>query len=196
MSGHSKWSSIKRQKGVNDAKRGAVFTKMGKEISVAARVGGPDPEGNYRLRLAIDKARSVNMPAENIKRAIERATGGDKAAEFEEIVYEGYGPGGVAILVAWYQVRDLPEVFLQMPYLISGGVGGAVLIGLGAALLITQDFRDDKQRLTDLERKISEMEDVVLTQAEIIGEAIAILSAAADGAESEVRRAVWRRGRG
>lgn len=104
--------------------------------------------------------------------------------------------GGVAILVAWYQVRDLPEVFLQMPYLISGGVGGAVLIGLGAALLITQDFRDDKQRLEDLERKIAELEDVVVTQAEIIGEAIAILSAAAEGAESEVRRAVWRRGRG
>lgn len=104
--------------------------------------------------------------------------------------------GGLAILVAWYQVRDLPEVFLQMPYLISGGVGGAVLIGLGAALLITQDFRDDKQRLEALERKIAELEDVVVTQAEIIGEAIAILSAAAEGAESEVRRAVWRRGRG
>jgi hypothetical protein len=104
--------------------------------------------------------------------------------------------GGIAILVAWYQVRDLPEVFLQMPYLISGGVGGAVLIGLGAALLITQDFRDDKQRLSALERKISELEDVVVTQAEIIGEAIAILSAAAEGAESEVRRAVWRRGSG
>jgi hypothetical protein len=104
--------------------------------------------------------------------------------------------GGVAILVGWYQVRDLDQVFLQMPYLISGGVGGAVLIGLGAALLITQDFRDDKQRLLSLERKISELEEVVVTQAEIIGEAIAILSAAAEGAESEVRRAVWRRGRG
>ena len=104
--------------------------------------------------------------------------------------------GGFAILVAWYQVRDLPEVFLQMPYLISGGVGGAVLIGLGAALLITQDFRDDKQRLTSLERKIAELEDVVVTQAEIMGEAIAILSAAAEGAEADVRRAVWRRGRG
>jgi len=99
MSGHSKWSSIKRQKGVNDAKRGAIFTKMGKEISVAARVGGPDPEANYRLRLAIEKARSGNMPADNIKRAIERASGGDKVADYEEIVYEGYGPGGVAILV-------------------------------------------------------------------------------------------------
>jgi YebC/PmpR family DNA-binding regulatory protein len=72
---------------------------MGKEISVAARAGGPDPETNYRLRLAVDKARTVNMPADNIKRAIERATGGDKSIEYEEIVYEGYGPGGVAILV-------------------------------------------------------------------------------------------------
>jgi YebC/PmpR family DNA-binding regulatory protein len=99
MSGHSKWSTIKRQKGANDARRGAIFTKMGKEISVAARAGGPDAEANYRLRLAIDKARSVNMPADNIKRAIERATAGDKGAIYEEIVYEGYGPGGVAILV-------------------------------------------------------------------------------------------------
>ena len=104
--------------------------------------------------------------------------------------------GGVALLVGWYQVRDLPEVYLQMPYLISGGVGGAMLIGLGAALLITQDFRDDKQRLSALETKISELEDVVVAQAEIMGEAIAILSAAAEGAESEVRRAVWRRGQG
>jgi YebC/PmpR family DNA-binding regulatory protein len=99
MSGHSKWSQIKRQKGANDAKRGAVFTKVGREIAIAARAGGPDPDANYRLRLAVDKARSVNMPADNIKRAIERATGGDKADAFEEIVYEGYGPGGVAVLV-------------------------------------------------------------------------------------------------
>jgi YebC/PmpR family DNA-binding regulatory protein len=99
MSGHSKWSQIKRQKGVNDAKRGAVFTKIGREIAIAARTGGGDPEANYRLRLAVDNARAVNMPADNIKRAIERAVGGDKAEQFEEIVYEGYGPGGVAILV-------------------------------------------------------------------------------------------------
>lgn len=99
MSGHSKWSTIKRQKGANDAKRGALFTKVAREISVAARQGGGDPDANYRLRLAIDKARSVNMPAENIKRAIDRAVGGGEGEQYEEIVYEGYGPGGVAILV-------------------------------------------------------------------------------------------------
>ena len=99
MSGHSKWSTIKRQKGVADAKRGAIFTKVAREVSIAARVGGGDPDANYRLRLAIEKARSVNMPADNIKRAIDKATGGSAAEQFEEIVYEGYGPGGVAILV-------------------------------------------------------------------------------------------------
>ena len=99
MSGHSKWSTIKRQKGANDAKRGAIFTKVAREITVAARQGGGDPDANYRLRLAMDKARSVNMPAENIKRAIEKAAGGSDAEQYEEIVYEGYGPGGVAVLV-------------------------------------------------------------------------------------------------
>jgi YebC/PmpR family DNA-binding regulatory protein len=99
MSGHSKWSTIKRQKGANDAKRGAVFTKVAREIMIAARAGGGDPDANYRLRLAMDKARGVNMPADNIKRAIERATGGGEGEQYEEIVYEGYGPGGVAILV-------------------------------------------------------------------------------------------------
>jgi len=99
MSGHSKWSTIKRQKGANDAKRGALFTKVAREISVAARQGGGDPDANYRLRLAIEKARAVNMPADNIKRTVEKATGGGDAEQFEEIVYEGYGPGGVAVLV-------------------------------------------------------------------------------------------------
>ncbi|MEP7158032.1 MAG: YebC/PmpR family DNA-binding transcriptional regulator [Chloroflexota bacterium] len=99
MSGHSKWSTIKRAKGITDAKRGALFTKVAREISVAARQGGGDPDANYRLRLAIEKARSVNMPADNIKRTIDKATGGGDAEQFEEIVYEGYGPGGVAILV-------------------------------------------------------------------------------------------------
>jgi YebC/PmpR family DNA-binding regulatory protein len=99
MSGHSKWSQIKRQKGANDAKRGAVFTKMGREIAVAARAGGPDPDANFRLRLAVERARAVNMPADTIKRAIERAVKGGEGEQYEEINYEGYGPGGVAILV-------------------------------------------------------------------------------------------------
>jgi YebC/PmpR family DNA-binding regulatory protein len=101
MSGHSKWSTIKRQKGANDAKRGALFTKVTREIMVAAREGGGDPDANYRLRLAVEKARRppINMPADNIKRAIERATGGGDEAQFEEILYEGYGPGGVALMI-------------------------------------------------------------------------------------------------
>ena len=99
MSGHSKWSQIKRQKGANDARRGAVFTKLAREITIAARQGGGDPDANYRLRLAMDKARAENMPADNIKRAIDKAAGGSAAEQYEEMVYEGYGPGGVAILV-------------------------------------------------------------------------------------------------
>jgi YebC/PmpR family DNA-binding regulatory protein len=99
MSGHSKWSQIKRQKGANDAKRGALFTKLTREIIVSAKQGGGDPEGNYRLRMAIDKARDNNMPMENIKRAIDRATGGGDAEQYEEVTYEGFGPGNVAVIV-------------------------------------------------------------------------------------------------
>lgn len=99
MSGHSKWSQIKRQKGAADVKKGVVFTKMGREIMLAAREGGGDPESNFRLRLAIDRARGVNMPRENIQRAIERGTGGGDGAQVESVVYEGYGPGGVSVMV-------------------------------------------------------------------------------------------------
>jgi YebC/PmpR family DNA-binding regulatory protein len=98
VSGHSKWSQIKRQKGVADAKRGQLFTKLGREISVSAREGGPDPDANARLRLAVQRAREANMPADTIDRAIKRVVGGDAAA-LEEIVYEGYGPNGAAILI-------------------------------------------------------------------------------------------------
>jgi YebC/PmpR family DNA-binding regulatory protein len=99
MSGHSKWAQIKRQKGVNDAKRGQMFTKVGREITIAAHAGGGDPNSNYRLRLALLKARQINMPQENIKRAIERGAGGAEGASLEETTYEGYGPGGVAFLI-------------------------------------------------------------------------------------------------
>ena len=101
MSGHSKWSTIKRQKGANDAKRGALFTKLAREIITAARQGGGDVETNYRLRMAVEKAKSNSMPADNIKRAIERATGaGADAEQYEEITYEGIGPANVAVIVA------------------------------------------------------------------------------------------------
>ena len=122
MSGHSKWSTIKRQKGVNDSKRSAMFTKVAREIAVAARAGGADPDANYRLRLAIDKARSINMPADNIKRSIEKATGGGEAEQYEEIVYEGYGPGGVAVLVeAQTDNRNRPAAEVRSMFSKSGG---------------------------------------------------------------------------
>lgn len=99
MSGHSKWSTIKRKKGAADAKRGKIFTKLIKEITVAARQGGGDPTGNPRLRSAISTARTANMPMENIDRAIKKGTGELEGMIFEEITYEGYGPGGAAVLV-------------------------------------------------------------------------------------------------
>ncbi|MSQ11942.1 MAG: YebC/PmpR family DNA-binding transcriptional regulator [Dehalococcoidia bacterium] len=100
MSGHSKWKTIKHQKGAADAKRGQLFTKLTRELMMAARQGGGDPDMNARLRLAVEKARDGNMPMDNIERAIKRATGAtDDQATLEEFVYEGYGPSGVAILV-------------------------------------------------------------------------------------------------
>ena len=99
MSGHSKWAGIKHKKAKVDAQRGRAFTKVIREITVAARVGGGDPAGNPRLRLAIDKAKAVNMPQDNILRAIQKGTGELPGVSYEEYVYEGYGPGGVAVLV-------------------------------------------------------------------------------------------------
>jgi YebC/PmpR family DNA-binding regulatory protein len=99
MSGHSKWSTIKRKKGAADAKRGKIFTKLIREIATAARLGGGDPDSNPRLRLAADKARAANMPKDNIARAIQKGVGGGEGDAFEEVVYEGYGPGGTAILI-------------------------------------------------------------------------------------------------
>ena len=99
MSGHSKWSQIKHKKALTDSKRGKSFTKIVKEIAVAARMGGGDPEGNPRLRTAVEKAKEVNMPSENVKRAIMKGTGELPGTTYEESVYEGYGPGGAAILI-------------------------------------------------------------------------------------------------
>ena len=99
MAGHNKWKQIKRKKAVTDSRRGAHFTKLIKEITVAARTGGGDPAGNARLRFAIDTAKQANMPLENIERAVKKGTGALEGVQYEEITYEGYGPGGAAILV-------------------------------------------------------------------------------------------------
>ncbi len=100
MSGHSKWSTIKRKKGAADAKRGQLFTRLAREIAIAAREGGGDPEANFRLRLAVDRARANNMPKDNIERAIARGSGeGRDGNELEEVIYEGYAPHGIALMV-------------------------------------------------------------------------------------------------
>jgi YebC/PmpR family DNA-binding regulatory protein len=99
MAGHSKWANIKHRKAAVDARRGKLFTRLSKEIIVAARMGGGDPDANPRLRMAIQNARSVSMPSDNIKRAIQRGTGEVAGADYEDIMFEGYGPGGVAVIV-------------------------------------------------------------------------------------------------
>ena len=99
MSGHSKWATIKHKKGATDAKRGKIFTRLIKEITIAAKSGGGDPDGNPRLRTAILAAKAENMPADNIKRAVQRGTGELEGLSYDEITYEGYGPGGVALIV-------------------------------------------------------------------------------------------------
>ena len=104
MAGHSKWSNIKHKKAKEDAKRGQMFTKLGRQITVAVKEGGSDPESNFRLRLAIDAARAANMPNDNIERAIARGIGGLDGATYSEVFYEGYGPNGVAVLL--YTLTD------------------------------------------------------------------------------------------
>src|SRR5471032_617321 len=127
MSGHSKWHSIKHKKGALDAKRGKIFTKVIREMSIAARIGGGDPASNPRLRTAVDKAKSVNMPADNIKRAIQKGTGELEGTQYEALVLEGYGPGGVAILVEGTTdnrnrtVSEIRHIFTKN----NGSLGGA-----------------------------------------------------------------------
>ena len=99
MSGHSKWSTIKRKKGAEDAKRGKLFTKIGRELSIAAREGGADPDVNFKLRLVMEKAKQANMPKDNIERSIRRGAGLEKGESLEQVTYEGYGPGGTALIV-------------------------------------------------------------------------------------------------
>jgi YebC/PmpR family DNA-binding regulatory protein len=126
MSGHSKWSTIKRQKGAADAKRGQLFTKLAREITVAARDGIPDIESNTRLRIAVQKARAENMPKENIDRAIERAKGGAGGESLDELYYEGYGPGGIAFMIlAMTDNRNRTVGEVRSTFTRGGGTLGA-----------------------------------------------------------------------
>lgn len=158
MSGHSKWSTIKRKKGAADAKRGRIFTRLIKEITVAARGGGGDPEANPRLRTAITNARAENMPAENIEKAIQRGTGELPGVTYEEVTYEGYGPGGVAIIVTAMTdnkkrtVADLRHLFSK-----HGG-------NLGAANSVAWMF--DRKGQIALDAKLYDEETVILAAAE------------------------------
>lgn len=145
MSGHSKWSTIKRQKGAADAKRGQLFTKLGREIQVAAREGA-DPTANSRLRLAIQRARDANMPVDTIDRAIKRAQGSADGAHFQEVSYEGYGPNGVAILVeALTDNRNRSAAEIRSVFSRNGGnlgESGSVRWIFDAKGLITVDVHD------------------------------------------------------
>src|SRR6476469_4531806 len=131
MSGHSKWASIKHKKGAADAKRGKLFTRLIKELTVAARAGGGDADMNPRLRTIIADAKAANMPAENIKRAIRRGTGEEEGVTYEEVTYEGYGPGGVAVLVDTLTdnrnrtVGEMRHIFTKW----SGNLGEANSVG-------------------------------------------------------------------
>jgi YebC/PmpR family DNA-binding regulatory protein len=127
MSGHSKWHSIKHKKGALDAKRGKLFTKIIREMTIAARLGGGDPDSNPRLRTAVDKAKASNMPADNIKRAIQKGTGELEGTTYEELTLEGFGPGGVAVLVEGSSdnrnrtVSEIRHIFTKN----GGNLGGA-----------------------------------------------------------------------
>lgn len=145
MAGHSKWANIKHRKGAQDAKRGKVFTKVIKEITVAARIGGGDMETNPRLRLAVDKAKQANMPRDNMERAIKKGTGDLDGVTYEEGVFEGYGPGGVAVIVE-FLTDNRTRTVADVRYIFSRnngnlGVSGSVAFMFDRKGLIT--FPDD-----------------------------------------------------
>ncbi|MFH0800588.1 MAG: YebC/PmpR family DNA-binding transcriptional regulator [Pseudomonadota bacterium] len=131
MSGHSKWSTIKHKKGAADAKRGKIFSKLIKEITIAARIGGGDPGGNPRLRTVLDKAGAANMPKDNVERAIKKGTGELEGIQYEEVTYEGYGPAGVAVMVdALTDNRNRTVAELRHIFEKSGGnLGAAGCVG-------------------------------------------------------------------
>jgi len=156
MSGHSKWSNIRRKKEASDAAKGAVFTKIAKDIAVAVKAGGPDPDGNSRLKDIISKAKAANMPNDNINRAIKKAAGAGEGDDYEEITYEGYGPGGVAVMVrALTNNRNRTAADLRHIFDKNGGnmgVSGSVSFLFeekGSILISREDFEDEDQVMLD-----------------------------------------------
>ena len=156
MSGHSKWSNIKRKKEASDAANGAIFTKLAKELAVAVKAGGPDPDGNSRLKDVISKAKAANMPNDNINRAIKKAAGAGEGDDYEEITYEGYGPGGVAVMVRTLTnnrnrtAADVRHIFSK--YGGAMGVTGSVSFLFeekGVILISKEDFEDEDTVMMD-----------------------------------------------
>ncbi len=146
MAGHSKWKQIKHYKAATDAKRGAHFTKLIREITMAAKIGGGDPAGNPRLRTAIDTAKAASMPKENIERAVKKGTGDLEGVEYQEITYEGYGPGGVAILI--FAMTDNPNrTVAEVRHKLSRGGGN-----FGAANSVSWMFERKGQLYIDAEQ--------------------------------------------
>src|ERR671928_20798 len=150
VSGHSKWAQIKRAKGANDQKRGQLFTKLGREISVAAREGGPNPDGNARLRMAVDRAREANMPMDTIQRAIQRGAGAGEGAQIDEVMYEGYGPGGAALLIeAATDNRNRTVAEVRAALTRGGGSlgeAGSVAWGFESRGMVTVEIPDKADR--------------------------------------------------
>ena len=156
MSGHSKWNNIKRKKEASDAAKGAIFTKMAKEIAVAVKAGGPDPDGNSRLKDVISKAKAANMPNDNIKRAIQKASGAGSGDDYEEITYEGYAPGGIALMVKTLTnnrnrtAADVRHIFSK--YGGQMGVDGSVSYLFeekGIIIISREDFEDEDKVMED-----------------------------------------------
>lgn len=157
MAGHSKWNNIKNRKGAQDAKRGKVFQKMSREIFVAAKAGGPDPDMNPSLRVAIEKAKGVNTPNDVVKRAIDKATGSGSDEHYDEVIYEGYGPGGVAVLVhCLTENRNRTASNVRLAFTKNGG-------NLGESGSVAYMF-DRKGRLF-IERTEDTDEDMVMLSA-------------------------------
>jgi YebC/PmpR family DNA-binding regulatory protein len=154
MSGHSKWANIKHRKGRQDAVKGVAFTKLGRELIVAARAGGGNPEANFRLKIAVAKAKAANMPNDNIKRAIEKGAGAAEGANYEELTYEGYGPGGAAVIVkALTDNRNRTAGEIRHIFSKNGGnMGetGCVSWIFKEKGVLTVDKKESRQSLDDL----------------------------------------------